>query len=179
MVRSVSAGKHTFITDDYLVLEVAVFPDKGAVASIDLRRFTLHLNGKKTGLLAQSPTMVAASLKYPDWNMQRGAIGSVGAGGRDIIFGRPPVAERFPGDNREAQRRLPRPPRVPDSAGGPEVEAPDYPALAVQLALPEGPSKFPVSGFVYFPHRGKLSSVKKVELRLATDSGETVSVKLR
>ena len=65
MANSFSAEGQSFTVDDYLIVEIGLFP-KGE-ANVDLRRFTLRMNGKAL-LLTQTPGMVAASLKYPDWN---------------------------------------------------------------------------------------------------------------
>lgn len=178
MVRSIGSDKQTFITEDYLVVEVALFPDKGTSTSVDMRNFTLRLNGKKSALLAQTPGIVGASLKYPDWNRQTGVIASAGAGDRGIILGRPTEVERFPGDPRPSQRRLPRGPEAP-TVERPEQEPVDYPAIVVKMALPEGPIKYPVSGYLYFPHRGKLESIRKVELLIGGGAGEPAVVTLR
>jgi hypothetical protein len=37
-------------------------------------------------------------------------------------------------------------------------------ALVVETALPLGPQKWPVSGFLYFAFTGKTSSIKSLEL---------------
>jgi hypothetical protein len=36
--------------------------------------------------------------------------------------------------------------------------------LAAQTALPQGEFRRPVSGFLYFSHKGKTSSIKSLEL---------------
>jgi hypothetical protein len=179
MVRTIGFDSQTFIAEDYLVVEIAIFPDKGTTTSVDMRNFTLRLNGKKSPLLAQTPGIVGASLKYPDWNRQTGVIATAGAGDRGVILGRPTQVERFPGDPRPSQRRLPRGPEAP-TVERPEQEPIDYAALVVKLALPEGgPIKYPVSGYLYFPHRGKLESIRKVELLINGGAGEPAVVTLR
>src|SRR5919106_5151296 len=69
-VRTVSAGRDSFLSEDYLVVEVAVFPKTGSKTKVDLRNFTLRLNDKGGELLAQTPGIVAASFKYPNWDMR-------------------------------------------------------------------------------------------------------------
>ena len=49
----------------------------------------------------------------------------------------------------------------------------------IDAALREGPVKFPVGGFLYFPHRGKLSKIKSVTLVYAAPGRPEVTAKLR
>jgi hypothetical protein len=155
MANTFTAEGQWITVDDHLVIEIGVFP-KGE-ANIDLRRFTLRINGKVL-LLTQTPGMVAASLKYPDWNSKPVMIANAGP----IIVGRPPAVERFPGDRRE-QRRGPG--QVVED-GGPKV---DYGALIGNAGLPEGKRIRPAAGFLYFPYDKKLKGIRTVEL-LVDDS---------
>ena len=72
MVRLISYGRESFVTDNFLVVEVAIFPHTGKVYDVRANRFSLRVNGKKEALFAQSPGMVIASVKYPDWQTQTG-----------------------------------------------------------------------------------------------------------
>lgn len=181
MVHSISADNSTFTAEDYLVVEVGVFPDLGAQAHIDTRNFTLRVNGKKDLLYAQAPSMVAASLRYPDWERRRSMDVYAGAGDRGVVIGRPQSVERFPGDNRPASSRLPGPvPRVPADPGGkPEKERFDPAEIVTRAALLEGITKHPVSGYVFFAYRGKMSNIKKLELLVKSESVEPVALRLR
>ena len=173
MVHSLAARGKTFFVNDYLIIETAVFPG-GVPVMISSGHFTLRLNGKKL-LLAQTPSMVGASLKYPDWE-QRGTLeGSAGVGDSGVILGRPPAVERFPGDPRA--RRGPAPPRAPDPDHQQRTveQQPVRPhELAIDAALPEGETKHPVAGFLYFAHKGKTSGLKSIELLYQGPSGTTV-----
>src|SRR3954452_9077181 len=93
MVTTVSAEGQTFSVHDYLVVELGVFPQKEA--NVDVRRFSLRINGKRL-LAAQSPGMVAASLKYPDWTTKP----VLEAEGGPIVVGGTSGAGRFRGDRR-------------------------------------------------------------------------------
>ena len=88
MVRSFGEDQ-MLLANDYLIVEVAVYPDQLTVFETDARRFTLRINGKKVH----------------------------------------------------------------------------------KVALPEGPARNPVSGFLFFPYRGKLSKLKSVELLVDYGSG--------
>jgi hypothetical protein len=64
-------------------------------------------------------------------------------------------------------QQRPTPPRAPDAdaPGGIERTKNASPEeVLMQTALPAGPHKGPVSGFVYFYFTGKPSSLKTVEL---------------
>ena len=166
MVHSFGAGEQTFIAEDYLVVEVALFAPKGESVDVEPGKFALRFNGKKTVLFAQSPSMVAASLNHPEWRYQqgRGATADLGVGGVNVGLGHPGQTSPFPG---APQSRLPAPPRAPDAGapGGLDPKEPVKPEeVLVQTALPAGVHKSPVSGFLFFAWRGKTSSIKTLEL---------------
>lgn len=162
MVRTVSGDGRAFLVEDYLVVEVALYSTKNPVA-VRAGRFTLRVNGKKQTILAQAPGMVAASLKYPDWEQRPSMEGTAGP----VIFGRPQQTSRFPGDQRPQQERLPSPPKAPtpEDRSGSDAAPKRTPAeIAVESALMEGELIPPVSGYLYFAHKSKLKSLKTVEL---------------
>jgi hypothetical protein len=177
MVRSVGSPRGSFIADKFLVVDIAVFPPPAGM-TVSTSAFSLRVNGKNT-LMAQTPGMVGASLKYPDWYHQRGVTVAAGP----IILGRPTPVERFPGDNRPAESRIPGPvPRAPtDTTGGAANTAEiDQAEIVETTSLPEGPRRQPVSGYVFFPYSGKLTKIKKVELLVRFDeSREPVALRLR
>jgi hypothetical protein len=166
MVHSFGAGEQTFIAEDYLVVEVALFPPKGESIDVEPAKFALRFNGKKSVLFAQSPSMVAASLNHPEWRYRqgRGATADLGVGGVNVGLGHPGQGSPFPG---APQSRQPAPPRAPDAGapGGLDPKEPVKPEeVLIQTALPAGPHKGPVSGFIFFAWRGKTSSIKTLEL---------------
>jgi len=65
-VHSFSGDHTTFIADDYLVVEVALYPDKGECVTVEPNDFSLRINGKRQ-MLAQAPEFVAPSLQNTDW----------------------------------------------------------------------------------------------------------------
>lgn len=164
MVRSFG-GEKMYIAPDNLVVQIALYPLHKRTLRVDSGSFRLRVNGRNPEILVDSPGMVAASLKYPDWRRRPELVAGAGIGGADVILGRPRQVERFPGDSRPIENRLPAPPST--GAGGvprPEAEPVDAAALAVAQALPEGEIRVPVTGYVYFAYKGKLSKVKSVEL---------------
>jgi hypothetical protein len=149
-VRTFLANGHSFTVEDYLLVEVGVFPEAGET-KLNLERFKLRINGKNM-LLPQTPGIVAASIKYPDWSQKP----SVQAQAGPVIFGRTQPIGRFPGDARQTRQPINRPQR--------EEEAVDYSAVLTSASLPEIATKRPVAGYIFFAFDGKLKSIKTVEL---------------
>ena len=165
MVHSFSGGEQTFVAPDYLVVEVALFPPKGESIDVNAGTFTLRINGKKQVLLPQAPSMVAASLKHPEWQTRPNAQAGIGVGGIGVALGRPAPRTPFPGAPPES--RLPKPPRAPgpDNPGGLDPRERVKPEeLVVQTALPEGNHRSALSGYLYFAFQGKAASIKSLEL---------------
>jgi hypothetical protein len=165
MVHSFSRGEESYIAVDYLVVDVALFPPKGQAIEVDTTKFTLRLNGKKAMLFPQSPAMVASSLSHPEWQTRPRPEADLGLGGVNIGLGRPRQTTPFPGAPPES--RLPKPSRAPgpDNPGGIDAKERVKPeTLVVETALPEGVSRGPVSGYLYFAYQGKAASIKSLEL---------------
>ena len=150
MVSSFSAQEESFTVDHYLIVEIGIFPQ--GEAKIDLRRFTLRINGK-TSLMTQTPGMVAASVKYPDWTSKPEMTAAAGP----VLVGRPPGVERFPGDRRN-QRGIPG--QVIETQE-PKV---DHAGLIETAALSEGKRSKPIAGLLYFPYDKKLKTIRTVDL---------------
>jgi len=166
VVHSFGSGEEMYLAENYLVVEVALFPPKGQGITPEPARFTLRVNGKKAVLYAQSPQMVASNLNHRDWNAPRGPMADLGVGGANVGLGYPQSRNPFPGAPDE-QRRLPAPPRAPDAGapgGGEPKERVRPEDVLIRTALPEDVHRGPVSGFLYFPYAGKASGVKSVEL---------------
>lgn len=167
MVSSVAGPNGMFVVPDHLVVEIAVYPALGQRPAISAGSFTLRWNGKKTAIMAQSPGFVAAAFKYSDWTQRPQLTGDVGVGDTDIAINRPRPVERFPGDPRDRQTRLPRPPRAPDPedrSGLDKSRAKRPEEVVVEAALPEGEVQGPVAGYLYFPFKGKTKSIRSLEL---------------
>jgi hypothetical protein len=165
MVHSFGGGEQMYVVENYLVVEVALYPPKEAKIAPDPGQFALRINGKKTALMPQPPAMVAASLSHPEWQQPPRATADAGAGPVNVGLGYPPNRQPFPGA--PMPPRLPNPPRAPDS--GPPGGIDRAPAakpeeVLVQTALPADVRPGPVSGFLYFPFTGKTGSIKSLEL---------------
>ncbi len=167
MVSSVAGPNGIFIVPDHLVVEVAVYPAPGQRPLISAGSFTLRWNSKKNAIMAQSPGSVAVALKYSDWTQRPVLTGEVGVGDTDVVINQPRPTERFPGDPRDRQTRLPRPPRAPEpeDRSGLDKAPPRRPEqIVVESALTEGEAQGPVAGYLYFPFKGKAKSIKSLDL---------------
>jgi hypothetical protein len=159
LVHSIPAEKGDYFAKEYLVVEVAIFPDtKIDGLKISSGQFTLRVN-KKSTLSAQSAGTVAAALKYPDWEQRPQMTAQAGP----VIYGAPPVG-RFPGDP-NAPRPLPSP--VPDQTDSANVEQQsNLPIEEVisRAALQDGIIREPAKGCLFFRFEGKLKSIKSLDL---------------
>jgi hypothetical protein len=161
MIHSFSGQGQTYIAKDFLVVEVALYPPKGQSVNVNEGAFALRINGKKQVVVPAPPSMVASSLQHPEWQTGPRLEAGGGMGNTGVILGRP-APTQVPG-GQPPESRVPRVPS-PDSGGvEPERRVP-APELLMQTALPEGPHRGPVSGFLYFPYRGKTTSIKSLEL---------------
>lgn len=162
LVHSIPVERGVLVAPDYLVVEVAVFPLTLAGVNVSAGEFTLRINGKKTPVYAQSPGMVAASLKYPDYERTRPRL--VAQAGPVIIGGSQPVA-RFPGD--PSARRPPPVAQAPDApdrgATEKEAELPIEEQVA-RAALADEHTTRPRRGVLFFPYQGKTKSIRSLEL---------------
>ncbi len=163
MIHSFSGRGQMYIVNDYLVVEVAIYPPKGQGLLVDYTAFQLRLNGKRP-ILPQPPSMVASSLQHPEWNYPRGVQAGGGLGNVGVILGGPKQSPTPYPTPEPTPPRVPRAP-APDNPSGIDREPP-VPAdqLLLQTALPEGKHQSAVSGFLYFPWKGKAGSLKTVEL---------------
>ncbi len=167
MVHSFSRGEASYLAPNYLVVEVALFPPKGSTLTVQNGNFSLRVNGKKELLFPQPASMVAAGLKHPEWEMPGGAqpSGSVSRGNRGVILGGPVYnPSPFPGSNPPGTTLPPRVEIPKDNPSGVEKEEVKPEELVVQTALVEGEHHAPISGFLYFAYRGKISGIKTLEL---------------
>jgi hypothetical protein len=174
LVHSMPVKGGVIDVNEYLVIEVAVFPTTREPAAITSGEFTLRINGHKSMLSAQTPGMVAASLKYPDWEVRPTLEASAGVGNADVILGRPVQTERFPGDPRPRQSRLPSRPKVGDQPSPTGEEKPPEAPLEETVqhsAFPEGVLAGTESGYLFFPFRGKTKSIRALELLYESQDG--------
>jgi len=160
LVHSIPADTGYYFADDYLVVEVAVFPTTREGARISIGQFTLRINRGKSVYSPDSPGTVAASLKYPDWEQRPRVEADAGP----ITIGSPTPTGRFPGDPRQSQP-FPNPAgRSPDTSGMDKEPRKSADQNVVAAALPEGPSDRPVKGCLFFRYKGKSKKIHSLEL---------------
>lgn len=155
-------------TDEYLVVEVALFTSAGAKVAIDPAQFVLKINGQR--LLPSSPGLVTLGIVDPDMR-QRGphleTDAQIGTG--EISTGRDPTQPKFPGDSNPADIPLPR--RAPSSDEGLQKEPIDPVKAVNATALPEGSHPTPISGYLFYAWTGKLKRVKHAVIEYTSPMG--------
>lgn len=174
LVHSLPTQTGTLIADEYLIVEVAFYGPPKSKLNLSAGNFALRINTQKSAIQPDSAGTVAASIQYPDWTQRRGVTPTASAG--PVVYG-PPVAPRFPGDP-TGRPTVSSP--VPDQT---DPNVPPQPAETpieerVQAsALEEGEHRTPASGLIFFPYRGRMKSIKSLELIYESPTGK-VSLKL-
>jgi hypothetical protein len=170
LVHNIPSARGYYFAKSYLVVDIGVFPGPGGVLKVSAGQFTLRLNGASSPLMAQSPGMVAASLKYPDWSGdQTGFSGRASIGDIGIDTQTRPVG-RFPND--------PRGKSTDDGSVNPnQDDAPDHQVSLV--ALPDVSYDRPVKGCVFFASDIKAKKIKSLEIEWTGPAGEHAVLKLR
>ena len=164
MVHSIPTPSGILIADDYLVVDVAFFGPLKTKLNLSSGNFVLRINTQKSAIQPTSAASVAASLKYPSFAQPSSGPtvnGGVGIGlGMPIPIGRP----------------LPNP--APADPNAPAREAETSLEDRIQhAALVEGDQPTPASGLIFFPYRGRMKSIKSIELIYEGPAGK-VSLKL-
>ena len=140
-------------SEDHVAVEVAIFGPADARLIIGPTDFSLRINGKKDLLPSQPWGLVAKSVKDLEWisldavpgeSKSKGSVNGGGGGGQ--------------GAGQGSSNLPPPPPKVPiDVLRGWQ--------LAVKnAALAQGDRALPQAGLIYFPYRGKVTSIRSLEL---------------
>jgi hypothetical protein len=150
--HSVPTSEGTLNSEDYVVIETALFGPPDTKLKLSIGDFTLRINGKKNVLPCQPYGLVAGSVKDPEWEPPASSSSksktSLGGGGKD------------------ANEPPPSPPPVP-------IEVRRAMAQHVQKAsFPEGERVLPEAGLIYFQYRGKTSGIHSIELMYAGPAGK-------
>lgn len=151
MGHSVPRLEGPLSTEDYVVVETALYGAPGAQIKVSLEDFSLRINGKKTALPSQSYVLVTKSLKDPSWVPPEPAEpkskSSFGTGGQGD--NPPPAPVHVPFELRRAM------------------------ALHVRgSSLPVGEHALPEAGLLFFQYRGKTESIRSIELIYTGPAGE-------
>jgi len=161
LIHSFSGQNVTYLAPDFLVVEVALYPPKGAEIDVQPTGFSLRLNGRKPLSPAQV-SLVQSSLDHPEWRPTPRLEAGAGVGDGAVVLGAP-RQEKIPGRPPQTYP-VPGPDENPAAPGVSRDPHPTASQLLVQTALPVGIHRGPVSGYLYFPFRGKPGSLKTVEL---------------
>ena len=158
--HSVPTLEGPLTTEDYVVVETALFGPPGARTTVASTDFSLIINGKKP-LPSQPFGLVVGSVKDPEWAPPGPPPSKKSKGGLNSGGG---------GDQGESNAP-PTPPKPPV-----EVQR-GWSQRVQKVALPEGDRALPQAGMIFFQYRGKTQNLTSVELIYAGPAGK-VTLKL-
>jgi len=152
MGHSVPTPDATYTSEDYVVVEVAVFGPPDARAKMSIGDFSLRINGKKQAQPSQPYQLAFHSLKDPEWEPPKAAAKSktsIGGGGAGAGQDDPnPAPVHMPIDLRRAME------------------------LRVQKAtMAEGDRALPQAALIFFEFHGKTQKITSLELIYSGPAG--------
>ena len=136
-------------SDDYIVVELAIFGPAGTRLPVSFGDFSLRINGKKNPVPAESFERAGSSAKDPTWTPpekpEKTSSTTIGGGENDPSAPppRPPAALRF-----------------------------SWAQHVMKAALAEGERPLPRAGFLYFPYGGKTKGIRSLELIYSGAAGK-------
>jgi hypothetical protein len=150
--HSVPTPQGTLSTEDYVVVETALFGPAEERLRISSDDFSLRINEKKSPLPSQPFGMVFRSLKDPDWAppeaaeaKSKSSISTGAQGGQND----PPAPVHMPLElQRAMQQRVQK------------------------ASLPEGDRALPQAGLIFFPYHGKAQGIHSIELTYTGPAGK-------
>jgi hypothetical protein len=152
--HSVPGKEGFYIVTDFLVVDVGVFPSTPEGVNVKTGQFSLRINRDKRVLAPVSARTVAAALKYPDLESQRGAAGQQQSAS---------AMGKFPGDPDAPPPIVPA--NAPPDPSGIEKQIPTSMDESIaSAALPDGLTHKAAKGCVFFRYRGKMKAIKSLEL---------------
>lgn len=177
--HSVPVASGVEFAPHHIVLELGFL---GPVTPIQLAsgRWSISINGSKSRIPSDSPSSVATTILYPDYD-GRGMTAAGGVGNSGVILGAP--SRRYPPDidQRRGGPPIPRAPQPTDRAGAStNPQTPE--SLREQLQksqLPEGEARTPVAGLLFFTHEGKLAKIKTLDLYYQPASPDATPIVIR
>jgi hypothetical protein len=151
--HAVPTAQGPLTTEDFVVVETALFGAPDARMKISADDFTLRINGKKAALPSLPYGMVLGSLKDPEWEPPEPAKSksktSLGGGGNSDPADGPPPPVKIPiGVQRAMAQRVQK------------------------ATLPEGDRALPLAGLIFFQYRGKTQGIHSIELIYAGPAGK-------
>ena len=152
--HSVPTSTNILSSEEYVVVEAALYGAADARLKLSLDDFSLRINGKKTPLPAQPYELVFKSIKDPDLEppasekKSKGGLNTSGGGNGNEANLPPPVVHIPIGVQRAMEQRVQK------------------------ASLQEGERALPQAGLVYFQYRGKPQSIRSVELIYSGPAGK-------
>lgn len=146
--HAVPTGLNPLTNEDFVAFEAALYGPDGKKMQISWEHFSVRINGKKMPTPSQPVGATLRSLKDPEWvpdepvgeKAPKGSV-NAGAGGQRQPGEPPPPPPKMPFPLRRAMEQK-----------------------ATKVAMPEGERALPVGGLLFFPYRGKDTSIKTIEL---------------
>jgi len=149
MGHAVPTPEQTVAAEDYVVVEAGLFGPPGAKITLARGDFSLRINGKKIPSPSEPYELVFKSLKDPQWippetedskskSSGTGLTTGNGGGGGDKL---PPLPPKMPFELRRAMEQ--------------HVQ---------RAAMQEGDRPLPQAGLLFFLYRGKVESIRSLEL---------------
>ena len=156
------------ISKDYVVVEVAIYPENGVPFDAHSADFSLRV-GQRIGR-ADSPIDVAP---WPDRRVPAirspvdvtAQVGVIHESENDPAYGRQRGTATYTGIAVSSPGHDNLPPPPPD----PRVDTRIVQDKAQRMALPEGDTKVAIAGYLYFPQYAKRKKSDEIELRYAKD----------
>jgi hypothetical protein len=142
--HAVVTQEGNYSSEDYVVVEVALFGPAGTHLKVSAENFSLKINDKKSAYPSQPFEYLTRSLKDPDWQPpdqdqeKKSKTGINTGGGGD---NGPPTVPKMPLPLRRTMEQK-----------------------VLKSVLPEGDRELPVDGLIFFNYRGKTQNIKQMEL---------------
>ena len=155
--HAVGTPEGTLTTDDFVVVEAAVYGPPGMRANLSFGDFSLRINGKKTPSPGEPYGLVVKNLKDPNMvppASEKSATsltsGSQAGGGAIGQTDTSPPPVKIPLEvRRNWEQRLQK------------------------ASLPEGDRLLPQAGLLFFRYHGKEEKIQSIELIYSSEEGQT------
>jgi hypothetical protein len=156
--HSVPTPEGTYTSEDYVVVEAAIFGPPDARTKLTTGDFSLRINGKKA-LSSQPYELVFHSLKDPEWEPSskdtKSKTSMNTGGGPNDPGSAPPPPPKMPIEMRRAMEQ--------------HVQ---------RVSMLEGERALPQAGLLFFEYRGKTQSIRSLEL-IYSGAGGNASLALQ
>jgi hypothetical protein len=135
-----------YSTENYVVVEAALYGAPGAKIQLSYRDFSLRINGKKQAEPSQPYVTVFANLKDPEWEptaSETAALAQTSIGGAG---------------GTQSDRFKQAPPKMPMALRHTMEQR------VLKASLSEGERALPQAGLLFFEYRGETKGIRTMEL---------------